>query len=223
MVVIAHRCGPTRYPEQTIASAQLAMEQGADMVEIDVRLTIDGHLAVSHDESLQRVYGADRNVATMTADEFKKLSHVEAPGFNAYMLSDFIVAGFPLLIHVKSNDVLPQLLESIAPIRDRVVLGLPDPEAVCFVRERCPGIPILSFAKRSRVLEMLSVGVDYIRLWEEWLEPGIVAIIKASGSGIWVMSGRMTESTVGIPTDAALAEIMEYQPDGILINDVTRV
>ena len=56
---IAHRSGPTVYPEQTIASARHALENGADIVEIDVRFTADKRIAVSHDKNLSRVFGED--------------------------------------------------------------------------------------------------------------------------------------------------------------------
>ena len=50
--IIAHR-GASRYaPENTLAAFQLAVEQGADGVELDVRLSADGHLVVIHDASI---------------------------------------------------------------------------------------------------------------------------------------------------------------------------
>ena len=57
MKIIAHRSGPTVFPEQTIRSALFAKENGADLVEIDVRFTKDKKLAVSHDET-QRAFSA---------------------------------------------------------------------------------------------------------------------------------------------------------------------
>ena len=48
MLKIAHRSGPVSYPEQTVASAIEALSFGADIIEIDLRLTSDGELAVTH-------------------------------------------------------------------------------------------------------------------------------------------------------------------------------
>ena len=36
-LIIAHRCGPGRFPEQSLASARHALALGADLVEMDVR------------------------------------------------------------------------------------------------------------------------------------------------------------------------------------------
>lgn len=43
------------YPENSVPAIQKAIELGADMVEIDVRTTKDGHLVVIHDESIKPV------------------------------------------------------------------------------------------------------------------------------------------------------------------------
>lgn len=52
--VFAHR-GASRYaPENTLEAFRLAMEQGADGIELDVHLSADGELVVIHDEQLER-------------------------------------------------------------------------------------------------------------------------------------------------------------------------
>lgn len=51
-LVIAHRGASADAPENTVEAYRLAAEQGADWVELDVRRTADGHLAVSHDATL---------------------------------------------------------------------------------------------------------------------------------------------------------------------------
>lgn len=76
MKIIAHRSGPTVFPEQTIRSALFAKENGADLVEIDVRFTKDKKLEVSHDENAARVFGVDKNIGEMSGDEFAALRHM---------------------------------------------------------------------------------------------------------------------------------------------------
>jgi glycerophosphoryl diester phosphodiesterase len=50
--VIAHRGASRARPENTIEAFRLARELGADIVELDVRLTADGRLAVHHDAAV---------------------------------------------------------------------------------------------------------------------------------------------------------------------------
>jgi len=53
--IIAHRGASSRAPENTVAAVRLAVTLGADGVEVDVRLTRDGRLAVLHDADTHRV------------------------------------------------------------------------------------------------------------------------------------------------------------------------
>ena len=53
--VIAHRGSSGERPENTLPAYELAVEQRADMIEVDLHLTRDGRIAVLHDD---RVPGA---------------------------------------------------------------------------------------------------------------------------------------------------------------------
>ena len=54
-IVVGHRGDPSKYPEETIQSDNSAFNSGADYVELDLRLSADGELVVSHDDDLFRV------------------------------------------------------------------------------------------------------------------------------------------------------------------------
>lgn len=55
---IAHRGARSLAPENTLAAAKKALEIGADMWELDVGMTADGHLVVIHDAGLIRTSNA---------------------------------------------------------------------------------------------------------------------------------------------------------------------
>ncbi|HCG05280.1 MAG TPA: glycerophosphodiester phosphodiesterase [Desulfovibrio sp.] len=54
VLCIAHRGARSVAPENTILAAQRGLEEGADLWELDVQLTADGHLVVVHDDTLER-------------------------------------------------------------------------------------------------------------------------------------------------------------------------
>ncbi len=72
--VTAHRGASYAAPENTLSSFSLAMEDGADFIELDVRQTKDGEIVVMHDENVKRTCGVDKKVGNMTLDEIKSLS-----------------------------------------------------------------------------------------------------------------------------------------------------
>ena len=51
---IAHRGASGHAPEHTIAAYDLALEMGADVIEVDLRVTSDGVLVAMHDANLER-------------------------------------------------------------------------------------------------------------------------------------------------------------------------
>lgn len=55
--VLGHRGARRSAPENTLAAFELAMNEGADGVELDVRLDGDGDVVVVHDRDLARVTG----------------------------------------------------------------------------------------------------------------------------------------------------------------------
>jgi glycerophosphoryl diester phosphodiesterase len=70
MEILGHRGRPTPdTPENTAASIVAALAEGADGVEVDVRLTADGVAVCCHDAGLQRVAGVARGVRTLTSAE----------------------------------------------------------------------------------------------------------------------------------------------------------
>jgi glycerophosphoryl diester phosphodiesterase len=73
MEIIAHRGASWDAPENTLAAARLAWEQGADALELDLHLTKDGRLAVIHDEDLWRTAADRRRVAEVTMAELATL------------------------------------------------------------------------------------------------------------------------------------------------------
>jgi glycerophosphoryl diester phosphodiesterase len=79
LTVVAHRGDPYRVRENTLDSVRSALELGADAVEIDVRLTRDGVPVLLHDATLKRLWGHDRPLASLSADEVRGLTDGGVP------------------------------------------------------------------------------------------------------------------------------------------------
>ena len=73
-MLVAHRGGSKLAPENTMAAFRRAVDWwGADMLELDVRLTRDGHVVVIHDATLDRTTDGEGPVAERTLDEIHAL------------------------------------------------------------------------------------------------------------------------------------------------------
>ena len=67
--VVAHRGASIEEPEHTLAAYLTAIEQGADAIECDVRLTADGTLVCVHDRRIDRTSTGRGSVSSMTLQE----------------------------------------------------------------------------------------------------------------------------------------------------------
>ncbi|MDO0925488.1 glycerophosphodiester phosphodiesterase [Streptomyces sp. TG1A-8] len=74
VTAVAHRGDPYRFRENTVDSLRSALDRGADAVEIDVRLTRDGVPVLLHDETLKRLWGIDRPLRALSAQEVRGLT-----------------------------------------------------------------------------------------------------------------------------------------------------
>jgi glycerophosphoryl diester phosphodiesterase len=72
-VIIAHRGASKQAPENTMPAFRRAIELGAGGIELDVHLSRDGHLVVTHDEQLERTSNGKGLVRDKTLSELKSL------------------------------------------------------------------------------------------------------------------------------------------------------
>ncbi|MGZ6214187.1 MAG: glycerophosphodiester phosphodiesterase, partial [Candidatus Limnocylindria bacterium] len=70
-LVVAHRGAGAAAPENTMEAYRLAVEMGADAVELDVHLTADGKLVLMHDETVERTTDLTGPIASMTLKQLR--------------------------------------------------------------------------------------------------------------------------------------------------------
>ncbi|CAK7280602.1 Glycerophosphoryl diester phosphodiesterase [Streptomyces misionensis JCM 4497] len=79
VTAVAHRGDPYRFRENTVDSLRSALDRGADVVEIDVRLTRDGVPVLLHDDTLARLWELDRPLSALSAEELRGLTGGRVP------------------------------------------------------------------------------------------------------------------------------------------------
>ena len=71
--IIAHRGASEEEPENTLRALRRAIELGADMVELDVHLSRDGHPVVIHDFRVDATTDGAGEVSALTLAELRRL------------------------------------------------------------------------------------------------------------------------------------------------------
>lgn len=72
-IIFAHRGASAYAPENTLAAFELAMEQHADAIELDVKLSSDGQVVVIHDTTVDRTTGSRGRVKELSLANLKAL------------------------------------------------------------------------------------------------------------------------------------------------------
>jgi len=72
-ILFAHRGDLAHAPENTLPSFQQAIAKGADGVELDAKLTADGHVIVIHDTTVDRTTDGKGKIPSFTLEAIRKL------------------------------------------------------------------------------------------------------------------------------------------------------
>lgn len=105
VVVVAHRGDWRNYPENSIPAIESAISMGVDIVELDLKLTKDSVLVLSHDDTANRTTTGKGLISTMTLDSLK--------GFNLRYVNG-----------VKSKYKMPTLKEALEVCKDRISVNI---------------------------------------------------------------------------------------------------
>ncbi len=72
-MILAHRGDKLHAPENTLPAFEQAIQKGADGIELDVKLTADGHVVVIHDSKVERTTDGRGHVAFLTLEALRRL------------------------------------------------------------------------------------------------------------------------------------------------------
>ncbi|MFC3998942.1 glycerophosphodiester phosphodiesterase family protein [Nocardiopsis sediminis] len=92
LMIAAHRGQWRDAPENSLAAIDGAIRDGAEIVEIDVQRTADGHLVLMHDETVDRTTDGTGKVSDLTLAQIRELRLKEHMGGEEAELTD---AGVP--------------------------------------------------------------------------------------------------------------------------------
>jgi glycerophosphoryl diester phosphodiesterase len=225
MEILGHRGRPApETPENTLAAVSAALAEGADGVEVDVRLTADGVAVCCHDAGLQRVAGVARGVRSLTRAE---LTAVRVAGHPVPTVADvlaFLAGRGRVVLDLKPEQrpraLLSAVAEAVAAAADphqQLVLSSFDGsvlEACAAMAPRVERAVILTGAEpSSRILAQAVTRGDralHVPARTIFAAPELVAAAHAQGLAVRVW-------TVNRPVDARLLRLLDVDA---LISDV---
>ena len=196
---VAHRGGEGYAPENTLASFERTMEYGIGWIEVDLRMSRDGHLVLLHDQTVDRTTDGQGAVVDIGLDELKRLdagSWFDAEFSNEQIptlaeLFDVCGARVNYLLDVRGPDVVEQLVEVVQDCgRSEQVYAIGrNSESLALVKQLAPEIGVgLTCLEPSQenIERALELGAHHIIIWNELLTPDMIA--SCASRGLFVLS-----------------------------------
>jgi glycerophosphoryl diester phosphodiesterase len=214
--VVAHRGASAYAVENTFAAYDLALAQGADVLELDVRAAADGQLVLVHDPTLERTAGDPRRVEQLTRAALDGLDEPMRPaGLEAFLERYAAVAR--LLIDLKEPTPAWEgaIIEAIERhgLRGRVVVQSFDLEALRRLHGAAPWQPFAPLVARDVApMDVLAAAAPFAEGIGPWHGAVDAALVDAAHA-----AGLMVRPwTVDDP--AEMRRLLELGVDAIVTN-----
>ncbi len=230
-VIFAHRGASAFAPENTLSSFKLAVEIGADAIELDAKMSADGHVMVIHDQSVDRTTDGTGKVNQLKLDYLQhldagckfdgKFSREPIPTLDQV----FVEVGGKIFINVEltnyasaGDELVPKVAELVKKhnLQDGVMFSSFNPLNLVKVRRllpACPAAILCLDGPRGRMTRSF-VG--------RWFSPHIVHPYLEDTSAEYVqdqhrIGRRVHVWTVNRPED--LRKLFSMGVDGVFTDD----
>jgi glycerophosphoryl diester phosphodiesterase len=158
---VAHRGASAERPENTIPAFELAMDQGADVIEADVRATADGELMILHDPTLDRTTSGTGPLRELTAAAARELDAGHgAPLPFARDVLEVARGRTRVNLDLKEVEVVEPAVRLVHEVRmlDRVTFISFLPEAWDRLERLSPESPVIMLVDSADALAGLALG-----------------------------------------------------------------
>lgn len=201
VLTCGHRGAPLHAPENTIPSFQHAVALGADIIEIDVRYTRDGHWVVFHDSTVSRLTGKAGTIEQRTLEEVREL-RINLPQFPAHR--DLRILTLEEALEFLQNRALAYLDHKTGPAlllarelqrlgaTDRAYIVARTPQWARELRQAVPDIHIMGAINddepESLLGQFLLARPTLMELPIKHLTPFNIALLRRNGVRIFTNS-----------------------------------
>ena len=220
-LIVAHRGNSTFAPENTGAAFQAALGR-ADMVELDVNITLDGEFVVTHDAKVDRTSDGTGTISAMTLEELRNLDlgswfHPAFAGERILTLEEALNAIIPHavpLVERKAGSAEAYVAEiHRLGVATNIVLQSFDWSFITTVHQLDPTIPLAVLGQKTldaaTIDAILATGAETAAFHMNYVNPDGIALLKGAGLAcfVWTVDG------INIP------KFIDMGVDGIISND----
>ena len=212
--LFAHRGSRFEYDENTLEAFAASYAAGLRGFETDIRMTADGELVISHDETFARLTPCTRVVETMTADEVRQVKTKQ--GHDLIFLpelveffadKDSVYIEFELKTKPESSYPEERLREYCQKVYTTVMARKPanslylftssDKRALKMMRSLYPDVDLLLIISKpiceATILEAIDMGIKRLGCRIEGTSKAMVDLAHKAGLYVSLWPGQSPE------------------------------
>lgn len=241
--LMAHRGGARAAPENTLAAFLAGVEAGADILELDVHASRDGHIVVIHDETVDRTTDASGRVSSFSLTELGRLDAgfrfrdeqgrypFRGRGIRIPTLEELLAACPQAALNIEIKQAHPPIEARVIELLahhcslDRTLLTAGDDTIMARIRALDP--PMLTGFATAEVAEfVMRVANDVLHGYSP---PGFALQVPVDANGVTIVSDELLTAAHHLDVEvhvwtindpAAMVELVARGVDGIISDDV---
>lgn len=201
-LILGHRGSPREAPENTLRSFDLALQSGADGVELDVRPSRDGVAVIAHDDLLQVGKRARRRISRLDWPAIQRLTEAAVPCFEQ-VVAWAAASGAWLNVEIKATGVEDEVVARVREtgVAERVIVSSFEAEVV-------------------RRVGAIDSGIVRYYLTKTWDEPARRRLDLAGAAGVCLRDDAATATALAELHDRGFPVIVWTVNDRARIRDL---
>jgi glycerophosphoryl diester phosphodiesterase len=214
---IGHRGAAGHVLENTLGSIEKAIELGVDYVEIDLRLTRDGHVVVLHDATVDRTTNGHGRIKDLTLAQVKRIKTKDGqhvPTLEEVLkLTDGRVG---LMLELKIRGLAKPVTEMVerSSFSSPVIYASFQHKELSHVREWAPSATIMPLISRGRIAPRIPATLDahHVGIRFDRVTKPVVASLHAASLKIFVFTVNNSNDITRlktIPVDGIISDYPE--------------
>lgn len=230
-LIAAHRGGSGLQVENSLEAFHAAVTAGAEQLELDVHQTLDGHLVVMHDPTLERTSMGEGPIRTKTLAELERI-HLRAPdGSSAGKIPalEDVLQAFPttaLLLELKVDEqhaAYPDIEARLAALlhtqgatgRVRVIAfeleslaRMRAADSTVALGQLVPAAYYETTPRMQHLASLQALKIDWLGMAGEGIEPGLARMLRQAGIALaaWTINDRDTAARLSALVDVLITD-----------------